>query len=145
MGAADLGFGASGPAEPEAPVGPAVTANLVISRRDPAHGLGRLRRALTDQEEGGANLAPGQELEDPLAPDRIRAVVEGERDAAVRGRAAPDAAGRDQVCAPRVRGPGCGRPDREPPENHRAGTRRSSTVLTIRRVARSFLQSPQLV
>src|SRR6266508_466025 len=91
MGAADLGLGASGSAEPQAPVGPAVTADLVIGRRDPAHGLGRPRRTLTDQEEGGTNLAPGQELEDPLAPDRIRAVVEDERDAAARRRAAPDA------------------------------------------------------
>src|SRR5881296_633615 len=123
MGAADLGLGASRPAEPEAPVGPAVTGDLVIGRCDPAHRLGCLRRALADQEEGGANLAPGEEIEDALASDRIRAVVEGERDAAARRGAAPDATGRNQVRAPRVRGPGCVAPTASRPRIIASGRR----------------------
>src|SRR5205814_2168754 len=94
VSATDLVLGSARAAEPEAPVRPAVARDLVPRGRDPSHGLGHTRRALADQEERRACVLVDQDVQDPLRPDRVGAVVERERDRSARSRAAPDAAGR---------------------------------------------------
>src|SRR5438128_2097768 len=138
VGAADRLGGTPRPAEPQGPMRPPVARDFVAFADDAAHGVGRPSRALAHQEERRARSALREEVEDAWCPVGIGTVVERERHAPARVAAAPDAAEREQVGAPRICRPPGSRGETKPrqdPGRRTGRSRSSSTAATMRCVA----------
>ena len=103
--AEDLAASLARAAEPEAPVRPAVVADLVPAPDDGPHDVGRPPGALADQEEGSADLMPGQQIEHDRRPARVGAVVERQGQLAPACRTPLDACAGTQMWEPRVTDP----------------------------------------
>src|SRR5439155_421885 len=138
VGATDLLGGPPRPAEPQGPMRPPVARDFVAFAGDAVYGVGRPSRALAHQEERRAHSALREEVEDAWCPVGIGTVVERERHAPARVAAAPDAAEREQVGAPRICRPPGSRGETKPRQDHGRPTgrsRSSSTAATMRCVA----------
>src|SRR6266545_1283371 len=107
----DLPLGLAGPAEPETPVTPGVIAEVVALVDDPPRELGGTGGAPADQEEGRGHALACQDIQHAGRVSRVGAIIECERRTILRPATAPDATRAEQIGAPRVRRPECGRRD----------------------------------